>query len=141
MDVRFHPDAEGVAVVGHDVIEEGPEHIAEDHRRHDDEEHPVHLPREHIVEGAAGDQREGQVDRRDQHGAEHVDREKLLVVSEIAQKDRDGRLALVIFCGHMVKPPFLPPLYTLFRRLQAQLSGDEKGLPRGSPLRLSKNIS
>ena len=48
-DIRLHPDAEGVAPVGDDVVQSCPQHKGQRHHRHGDKEHPVVLLRQPVV--------------------------------------------------------------------------------------------
>ena len=86
-DIRLHPDAEGMTVISHDVLQERAQQVAAEHDDHDRKESLVHLIGQHIVQGAAGDQREHQVNGGDANGAEHIDGKEPLVVFEIGQKD------------------------------------------------------
>ena len=71
-DIRLYPDAEGVTVVGDDVVEEGPEHVADDHRCHHQEEGAVQLVWQHVIQCTAGHKREGQIDGGNAQSTQHV---------------------------------------------------------------------
>ena len=99
-DVRLHPNAEGMAPVGHHELQQGSQDITAHRHSHHREEGLVQLVGQHIVQGVSGDQGEGQVNGRDQHGAGHVQGEELLMGAEIAQKDHNGMLFLKFFSRH-----------------------------------------
>ena len=99
-NIRLHPDSEGMAIIGHHIIQEGPEQIAAQCHSHDDEEGLVQLIRQHVVKGAAGDQREGQVNGRNTHGAAHIQGEELFVICEITQKNHQRTFPLKLLGGH-----------------------------------------
>ena len=103
-DIRLHPNAEGMAVVGHDVIEERAQHIAGRHQSHDPEEHAVGLVGQIVIQGLPGDQGKGHVNERHAHGTAQVDGEEPPVISEIMKKDRQRRFALIVLCGHFLSP-------------------------------------
>ena len=86
-DIRLHPDAKGVSEVGNGVFQVGTQHIAQHHRRNDDEKGPVHLFRQYIVQRVSGHQWERQVDGGNGTGAQHIDSKELLMVLEIAEKN------------------------------------------------------
>ena len=111
-DVRFHTDAEGMTIVCHDKLQKGAQYIAGYNCDHNREESPVHLARQHIVKCAAGNQRECQINGRDQHGTSHVDGKQLLMVAKIAQKNHQRLLPLVVFCGHKYSLLSLSSHYT-----------------------------
>ena len=104
-DIRLHPDAEGVTVIGHDVVEEGAQHIAGRHQHHNPEEHAVGLVGQVVVQSLPGNQREGHVDSRHAHGAAQVNGKQPPVVAKIVKKDRQRRFALIVLCGHFLSPP------------------------------------
>ena len=86
-DVRLYPDAKGMPVVGDDVIQERAQNIAHRHNGHDREERAVHLIWQHVIQGASGHHREQQVDRRNAHGAGHVNGKQPSMIPEIAQEN------------------------------------------------------
>ena len=83
-DIRFHPDTKGMAIVGHNIIEDRAQHIAGNHHCHNDEEGSIELSGQQFIERMAGDQRECQVNGRDQARAQHIDGKELLMVFKIA---------------------------------------------------------
>ena len=87
-DIRFHPDAEGMAVIGHNEVQHGPQHIAANHHRHDGKECPVHLVGQQVIEGASGNQRKRQVNGGNAHSTADVQCKKLLVIFEILQENQ-----------------------------------------------------
>ena len=62
-DVRLHPDAEGMSVVGYYIIKEGAQQVASRHRQHNQEEGAVELVREQIVQRLPGNQRRNSFQR------------------------------------------------------------------------------
>ena len=98
-DIRLDTDAEDVAEVGDDEVQQGPETVAQQCHHHDDEEGAVHLIGQHLIEGCTGDQGECQVHACNQHGAGDIHQEQLPMLSEIAQKDQQ-RIALKILGFH-----------------------------------------
>ena len=106
-DICLHPNAEGMAQVGHDIVQPRPQHIKGRHHRHDDEKDPEFLVGQQIIQGLAGHQREAHVNEGDAKGTANVNGKELFVVLEIAQKNRQGGFFLKILCGHIGYPPFL----------------------------------
>ena len=104
-DIRLDTDAEDVAEVGDDEVQQGPETVAQQCHHHDDEEGAVHLIGQHLIEGCTGDQGEGQVHACDEHGAGDIHQEQLPMLSEIAQKDQQ-RITLKILGFHNFLPPY-----------------------------------
>ena len=113
-DIRLHPDTEGVAIICHDVVQKGTQDIAAHHRNHHSEKQLVHLPRQHIVQGAAGHQRKQQVDSRDQACADHINGKQPPMGLEVAQKYHQRRLALIVFGRHRIFLPLVWYHYTPF---------------------------
>ena len=105
-DVRLHPDAEGVAPVGDDIVEERPQGKRGEHDDHDGEKHPIVLLRQQIIHGHAGDEGKGQVDQRNEKGAEHIHKEQLAVGLEIVEKNLENGLLLEFPGGHNHVAPY-----------------------------------
>ena len=99
-DVRFHPDAEGMAVIAYNIIQSRPQDIAAHHDGHDDEKRPVHPVRQHFVQGAACHQRERKINQRNHQRAGNVQGKQFPVALEIAEKNGQWPLGLILFGGH-----------------------------------------
>ena len=83
-DVRFHRHAKHMAIVGHDIVQERTQQIAQHHRGHYDKECLVHLAGEHIVKGGSGNEGEDQIHCRNETGTQQVDGKEFFVVLKIA---------------------------------------------------------
>ena len=126
-DVCFHPDTEGMAVIGHDKIQTGPEYIAAHYHCHDGKEGTVHLVGQHIIQGASGNQGKGQIDGCDAHGAANVQGKQFLMVFEILQKNQQRGFFPIVFGCHWHNPPFLSIIIQFFRgRINCRSSETEK---------------
>ena len=86
-DVRLHPDAEGMAVVGDYIVEKRAQHIAQRHRQHDEKEGSVELVGKQVVQSLPGNQREGQINGGNTHGTAQVDGKQALVIAEVMEED------------------------------------------------------
>ena len=86
-DVRLYPDAEGVAVICHNEVQKRAQYITDHHRRHDEKEGAEHPVGKQVIQGAAGDQREGQINPGDAHGTQDIQGKKFFVVAEVVQKN------------------------------------------------------
>ena len=100
-DVGLHPDAEGVAPVGHHEVQAGAHHIRRHHRRHHDEEHPELLFRQPCVQRGAGHQWKRQIHHGDKERAGHIQREQPPVGLKIGQEYPQQAAGLEIFCRHI----------------------------------------
>jgi hypothetical protein len=78
------------------------------------EEEAVLLIGKQFVKSRAGNQRERQVDGRDQHRAGDIQQKQLPMILEIMQKDHQRPLALVVFGCHFVPPFWFSILYIDF---------------------------
>ena len=99
-DIRLHPDAEGVAPVGHHEVQPRANYIGCHHQRHHDEEHPELLFRQPRVQRGAGHQRKRQIHHGDEERAGHVQREQAPVGLEIGQEYPQQAAVLEIFRRH-----------------------------------------
>ena len=118
-DVRLHPDAEGMAVIRHNIIQKRPQNIAHRHNDHDGKERAVHLVGQHLIKRTAGHQREQQVDGRDSHSAGHIGGKQPSMVLEVAQENHQRRFFPIILRRHVINPPFLRSLYMILQKIQA----------------------
>ena len=82
-DIRLHPDAEGMAQIGHDVVAEGPERIEDKDNAHDHEKCLEGLVRKKLIHGIAGHRGESKLDGRCDYSADHVDYKELHMGFEI----------------------------------------------------------
>ena len=114
-DIRFHTDAKGMAVVGHNEIQDRPEHIAAYHHRHNGEEGTVHPVWQQVIQGASGNQRKRQVNGRNAYGTADVQGKQLFVVFKILQKNQRRRFFPIIFRCHS-NPPFFPFIILIFKK-------------------------
>ena len=103
-DVGLDADAEGVAPVGDDVIKPGAQQIGHGQDPHDREEQAVGVLRQQALHRAARDDREGQIDRRDDHGAEHIQQEQPTVRLEIGDENAKQAMLPVKLCVHCFDP-------------------------------------
>ena len=117
-DIRLHPDTEGMTVVADDVIEKCPQDIGRRSKGHHQEKGAVQPPGEHIVQGASGHQREGQIHRGDAHGAAHIHGEQLFVLRKIAQENPQRGFLPIILGSHGKTSLSFPTLYRIFFKLQ-----------------------
>ena len=115
-DVRLHPDAEGMPVVGHNKLQQRAQHIRHQYKHHHRKEGAVQLIGQHIVQSAACNQGKGQINGRDTHGAGHVQGKQPPVWLKVAQKNTQRFAPLKIF-GRQ-KNHLFPLLYIFFCRLQ-----------------------
>ena len=99
-DIRLHPDAEGVAPVGHHKVQPRAQYIGRHHQRHHDEEHPELLFRQPGVQRGAGHQRKRQIHHGDKERAGHIQREQAPVGLEIGQEYPQQAAVLEIFRCH-----------------------------------------
>ena len=99
-NVRFHPDAKGVTVVGNDVIQKRPDQVADAHHRHHNKEDLIQRLGEHFVQSLTGHQGENQVNRGNEHRAENVHCKQALMFCKICQKNCKRTLVLIILCCH-----------------------------------------
>ena len=100
-DIRLHPDAEGMAPVGDDIVKPRPQHKGQRHNGHHCEKHTVVLLRQPLVQRRAADQRKGQIHHGDQDGAADIQRKQFPMGLEIAQEDPQRTAGTVILCGHI----------------------------------------
>ena len=89
-----------MAQIGNGKVQQRPEHIAEDHHRHHNEEGAVHPVGQHIIQSAAGHQRKCQVDSSNAHCAADIDGKEFFVIFKIAEKNHQRRFVLKILRGH-----------------------------------------
>ena len=73
-----------LAEITHDVVEERPENVEEDHRTHERKEHPVLALGQEIIQRRPGCQGERQVDHGNAQSAAHIHGEQSLVSAEVA---------------------------------------------------------
>ena len=95
-DIGLNADAERVAVIGDDIIEERAHEIRCRHDAHDDEERMVGVRGQHRIDRAAGDKRENEIDRADEQRAEHVQQKQAAVRTEIRQENAQQAMLLII---------------------------------------------
>ena len=123
-DIRLYPNAEGVAVIADDVVEEGPQQVKHHHAGHNGKENGVFFVGQQIVEGLPGDQGEGKINGGDAHGAAKVHREKPLVGRKISQENPQGGFFPILLCCHF---RYLQsrPLYRKKAKMQRKSAGND----------------
>ena len=99
-DVRLHPDAEGVAIVADNIVQEAAQYIKGQAGAHQGKEHAEFSVGQQVIEAGPGYQGKGQIDQRNQQGAGDVNGKQLPMVFEVMQKNRQGPLFPVFFRGH-----------------------------------------
>ena len=120
-DIGLHPDAEGMAEIGHDELQKRPDAVAAGHDGHNGEEEAVLLIGQPLVKGGTGDQGEGQINGRDQHRTGDIQQKQLPMILEIVQKNHQRPLALIVLGCHTFTSICIFRYYTMvFRPLQAQ---------------------
>ena len=95
-DIGLNADAERMAVIGDDIIEERAHEVRRRHDAHDDEERMVGVRGQHRIDRAAGDEREDEIDRADKQRAEHVQQKQAAVRTEIRQENAQQAMLLII---------------------------------------------
>ena len=106
-DVRLDTDAEGVTPVADDEVEKAADQIGRAQDAHDEEEGLIGARREHLVDGAAREQREDQIDQRGHGGAEDVQHEQPHMRPEVGQEDPCQTMLAVILCVFHRLLPFV----------------------------------
>ena len=110
--VGLHPDAEGVAPVGHHEVQRRAQEIRRHHRSHDDEEHPELPLGQPGIHGRPRHQRERQVDAGDEKRAGQVQGKQPPMGLEIGDKYPQGAAGPIVFCGHSL-PHFIFWAYSI----------------------------
>ena len=71
-NIRFYPDAEGMTVVGYDILQYRPEKVARQHNDDNGKESTVEIIGQKIIKGGAGCQGENKIYCRNQAGTQQV---------------------------------------------------------------------